>query len=149
HAFLRELKEGALSPLPASVIPAWDQESQLRRLTREKGKDAKIQNLLEEFSRDLPGDLKLSFASRSDVRRWSQKKESTVFPASSGGLMPILEDLTELNLILLKEDDMESLLSRVMEAAVAFTEAEKGYLLLKSDATDGPLPGFRIVIAKN
>jgi Nif-specific regulatory protein len=145
-AYLRELRDGIPALLPKSSPPAWDRESLLRRLAREKGKDPEIRNLLKEFSQTLPPDLQLSFASRHDVRRWNPSEH----PSKVGGLtMPILEDLTELNRILLTQNDMDSVLKKLMEAAVAFTEAEKGFLLLKSEGSGGPVPGFHVVAAKN
>ncbi len=44
---------------------------------------------------------------------------------------------------------MQKVLKRLMDAAIEISQAKNGLLLLKSEADDGPIPGYSVVVAKN
>jgi len=63
--------------------------------------------------------------------------------------MNILEKLSAINRQLLRTDDMDKVLKSLMDAAIEISQAKNGLLLLKSDAEDGPTPGYSVVVSKN
>ncbi|HEX5033731.1 MAG TPA: sigma 54-interacting transcriptional regulator, partial [bacterium] len=63
--------------------------------------------------------------------------------------MEILESLSAISRELLREDDMEKVLQNLMDAAMRLARAEHGFLLLRTESAEGPIPGFSVVVARN
>ena len=63
--------------------------------------------------------------------------------------MEILESLAAVSRELLMEDDMDRVLKHLMDAAMRLSGAENGFLVLRSESDDGPIPGFSVVVARN
>jgi Nif-specific regulatory protein len=63
--------------------------------------------------------------------------------------MNILERLSSLNRELLYEEDMDRVLNRLMDTALELAKAQNGFLILKSEGSGGPLPGYSVVVARN
>jgi transcriptional regulator with GAF, ATPase, and Fis domain len=160
EAFLLELKEGKFDPSsPVEVsdsskaLSLWNKEKALRRLTREGKRVEPIRDMLMEIFLDLPLNLKVSFADRWDFKKWVQPMNPPMSdspqPKEGENVMNILESLSSLNKELLREENMDLVLRHLMDAAMQLSKAESGFLVLRSDTEGGPLPGFRVAIAKN
>ncbi|KAB2838664.1 sigma-54-dependent Fis family transcriptional regulator, partial [bacterium] len=110
-----------------------------------------IRDLLRRFHEKLPVALQLSFVDRHDWRRWIENKVLANFPAPTKERTPmqILESLATISRELLMEDDMDRVLKHLMDAAMRLSAAENGFLVLRSEETEGPIPGFSVVVARN
>lgn len=144
ESFLAELKEGACEPLPAVLRGNgdWNWEGKLRRFARIA--DAGARALLDRAHAGLSVGLQVTFADRFDFR-----KPKHVSSPKEGANMNILESLSAVSRDLLRETDMEKVLSRLMDAVLALSRAENGFLLLKREGDAGPIPGFSVVVARN
>ncbi|HKY62329.1 MAG TPA: sigma 54-interacting transcriptional regulator [bacterium] len=155
--FFKEVKEGVFEAAPKSSetepVPPWNLEQELRRLTSAGGPAESIREILTEIFFHLPLSLKVSFAERSDYRKFVQagtQSPKTSPPIRPGGKqMEIINSLSALSRELLREEDMERVLNRLMDTAMNLSRAENGFLVLRSESEEGPIPGFRVAVARN
>lgn len=63
--------------------------------------------------------------------------------------MNILEKLSALNRQLLQTDDMNVVFKGLMDAALEISGAKNGLLLLRDEASEGPVSGYKVVMARN
>lgn len=148
EAYGRWIMEGEAT---AGEDSPWDGEARLQSLEAE-GRDADaIAALLRSWHARLPVALQLSFVDRHDWRRWIEKKifEKTLPVPKGRTRMEILESLAAVSRELLMEDDMDRVLKHLMDAAMRLSGAENGFLVLRSESDDGPIPGFSVVVARN
>jgi len=145
---LRKLASG----VPESDALVLETEVFLEKVRDGVGEEDNPSKLRDLFAK-LPPELQLTFAERQDFKRLVLEKTA----GESGGatrkktedIVGILDDLTEINRELLEETDMNRLLKRLMDRALELAKAENGFLVLKSDAMVGPLPGFTVAVARN
>jgi transcriptional regulator with GAF, ATPase, and Fis domain/predicted Ser/Thr protein kinase len=60
-----------------------------------------------------------------------------------------LERLSGLARELLRESDTDIVLRRLMDSAMELANARQGFLLLRADEPEGPVPGFAVAVARN
>jgi transcriptional regulator with GAF, ATPase, and Fis domain/Tfp pilus assembly protein PilF len=139
--------ESFLKQLPEPM--AREAEAALRDLR--EGRTAETAESLKELFQSLPPELQVTFVDRGDWRRhFSKKSEIREVPMSpTPPLHEVLSSLTKLNEELLAADDIPGVLERLMDAAMALSRAESGFLVLRSEAPDGPIPGFEVAVARN
>ncbi len=128
----------------------WNRELALRWLSRTRESDA-VRRLLTTIYQELSLGLQVSFVDRYDYRRWVAADSDANEPSveNTMELKNILEGLSDLNQKLLMEENMESVLEDLMEAAMQLAQAETGFLLVRSDQNSGPLPGYTLAAARN
>lgn len=156
---VREIQEAARpvlagpSPSRDRLLTHWNRENTLRWLIHEGGPAEEIRVILAEMVRSLPPELQATFSERGDYLRWGEAmptppKEA---PRTTATHTPLFATLARLNEALLREEDMDRLLERLMEMAMEIAGAESGFLVLKADdgSETGPLPGYRIRVARN
>ncbi len=148
EAYGRWIREGHAAPTEAGP---WDAEARLQRLEGEGRESDLIRDLLRRLHEKLPVALQLSFVDRHDWRRWIENKISENAPAPTKERTPmqILESLATISRELLMEDDMDRVLKHLMDAAMRLSGAENGFLVLRSEEEEGPIPGFSVVVARN
>lgn len=62
--------------------------------------------------------------------------------------MQVLEKLSLITQRILRGDPLNDVLAVIVEEAVAFCRAERGFLILKTPQVSGPIPGMEIRIAR-
>lgn len=158
ESFLKEIQDGELAEMPTmgELSPSdghWNVELTLRRLQREDPAHGRIRPLLESLFQNLSVKLQVSFAERQDYKKYvlmkGSAKKNTAARDPKENPMNILERLSAISRDLIRENDMERVLLRLMDAAIELSGAENGFLLLKTDSTEGPIPGFSVVVARN
>lgn len=154
---LREFRDGDFSEEmvaypPLEKLPGyWNQELALRCLARYHPDHPDLKSILEKMHHALPLTLQVSFVERYDYRRWVENKilNHSNSPLQRSLPMQILESLAAISRELLCEDDMDRVLKHLMDAAMRLASAENGFLVLRSDSQEGPIPGFTVVVAQN
>lgn len=63
--------------------------------------------------------------------------------------MDILEKVAQITKALLSTTNFDKLLVSLMDAAMELSKAEQGFLILRGDEEDGPIPGYSIKVARN
>ena len=63
--------------------------------------------------------------------------------------MDALQKLTAITRDLLSATQMDDILVRLMDAAMELSQAERGYLIVKSENSTGPFEGFEVKVARN
>ena len=135
---LREPAQSAVAEPMTGPAPAWDLEAALAA-----AEGPKLRELLTRIYESLPPQLQISFVEREDWRRWVGGQDKGKTP------MEILHSLSAISRELLREDDMEKVLQNLMDAAMRLARAEHGFLLLRSESSEGPIAGFSVVVARN
>jgi len=149
--YLEGMKEGIWSEAKESP---WDVEATLQELERKEETGPRIRALLLGIFQKLPVSLQVSFSERYDYQRWVENKiprktEDKGKPKKEKSSMKDFKSLSEINRALLQEDDMERVLEHLMDSAMSLSRAENGFLVLRSEKQEGPIPGFSVVVAKN
>ncbi|HEX5038342.1 MAG TPA: sigma 54-interacting transcriptional regulator [bacterium] len=123
-------------------------ETSKRLAALRDGTDALPADVLQRIYESLPTEFQVTFVERGDWKNRSavpaEKK-----PKGDSPMTQVLPILMELNQSLLKEDDMQRVLERLMDSAMRIAGAENGFLVLRSDVPNGPIPGFDIAVARN
>lgn len=139
--------ESLLKELPAAL--AEEAKAALRDLR--EGRTTETAESLQAFFNALPPELQVTFVDRGDWRRLFAKttKEREVPMSLTPPLHEVLASLTRLNEELLAADEIPGVLERLMDAAMTLARAESGFLVLRSDAPDGPIPGYEVTVSRN
>jgi len=129
----------------------WNRELVLRFLLREGKRPELIKNILHEMFSKLSVTQQVSFVERHDYRKYilNQFPNPQNENLEGENSMKILESLSAISRELLQEQNMDRVLKSLMDAAMQLSQAENGFLLLRSEAADGPIPGFSVVVARN
>jgi len=145
--YLRELKAMEASFAEAGSFARLAQEAvDDLRLGKKPESKATLQTLYE----NLPPELQVSFVDRGDWRRlFSMPAIQEVPMVPTPKLHDVLTSLTRLNQALLAADQVPGVLEKLMDAAMELAKAENGFLVLRSEDSDGPLPGFDVAVARN
>ncbi len=107
---------------------------------------AELKEVLSIIYEGLSPPLKISFEERPDYQLYVQ----TVLNHHEGGMdMDAMSKLTNITTQLLGSDDINEVLQLIMEASMDLSRAERGFLLVSSDESSGPIPGFEVQSAKN
>jgi len=135
----------------AADASAWDLEAVLQNLEHRGDDPERIRQQLRTLHDRLPVALQVSFVDRYDWKRWIENKIAAAPPLIPKGrpAMQILESLALISRELLLEDDMDRVLKNLMDAAMRLSGAENGFLVLRSEDSEGPIPGFSVVVARN
>ncbi len=143
-----ELRKMARSVSEAPAM-AHEAEASLLEIREGAGLQGDPQRLRTIFAQ-LPPELQVTFAERRDFQTLPKKTAaSKKADQKTEDIVSILEDLADLNRELLEETDMDALLKRLMDKALEIAKAENGFLVLKAENEAGPLPGFRLAVARN
>jgi len=127
-----------------------DFETAVRQINSLKDGSAPLPRIrLERIFHDLPPEYQVTFAERGDWKLLSLQPQTKNQPQGEDPMSQVLPILNELNQALLTEDDMPKVLGRLMDSAMKIAGAENGFLVLRSDVPDGPIPGFEVAIARN
>ncbi|MFO1518648.1 MAG: sigma 54-interacting transcriptional regulator [bacterium] len=130
----------------------WDLEQRLLRAFLEKDSPT-LQTLLTETYQTLPDPFKISFEERADYQKYILGTEKTSSPLSMGSSgrknMDALQKLTALTREILSSTNLDEVLIRLMDAAMGLSNAERGFLVIRSENSRGPLPGFEVKAARN
>ncbi|HEX5037311.1 MAG TPA: sigma 54-interacting transcriptional regulator [bacterium] len=154
ESFLKGLRSLALSYRKAA--PFADETETAVAAIRDGTTGETAASLKALFDR-LPPELQVSFVDRGDYRRLLGKKAPKERPSMepkppTQPIVPmgdVLATLTRLNERLAVEEDIPKLLARLMDAAMDLARAENGFLILRSETSEGPLPGYRVAAARN
>ncbi len=130
----------------------WEAERRLMILEQNGGanESEEIRALLSAIYGPLPDPLKISFEERADWKHWilgetilSQSSPTEETP------MDTLQKLSAINRELLSASEPDQVLEKILDAAMELSQAERGFLVIRSQGDGGPLPGFEIKVAKN
>lgn len=163
-AFLKEIQTGelaqnlSLKTAPKNWPNFWNRELALRALLREQPESDSIKEILEVIFRRLSVKRQVSFAERFDYQKYVLLKKTKIIKNADTSAIPqphketsmnVIEHLSAISRDLIRENNMDRVLLRLMDAAIEISGAENGFLLLKSELSEGPIPGFSVVVARN
>jgi transcriptional regulator with GAF, ATPase, and Fis domain len=63
--------------------------------------------------------------------------------------MDALQKLTSITKEILSSTNFDQVLARLMDAAMELSNAERGFLIIRSETSSGPFPGFEVKVARN
>lgn len=130
----------------------WDLERALLKINAagSAAEAPRAKGILETMHSALPDPLKITFEERADYRRWVLGEIlETISIEKEEPDMDILQRLSAINRELLAANDLDQVLAKILDAAMELSRAERGYLVIKGDSTDGPIPGLEIKVARN
>ena len=136
-------------------IPDWDVEHQwislriaLRRLSSQADLETQqaLRALLRKIHDHLNVVLQISFEGRPDYQKWIAGKSSTL---EGGPMTDVLNRISAITAELLSSEAVEEVLPKIMDAALELSRAERGFLLVRSDAAGALIHGFQVEVARN
>ncbi len=145
------------------TLPEWDLEKRLLKITGDRDLQESIdaEKILLEMYQKLSDPLKIGFEDRGDYRRWVLKEKVSVPKGAKAKgsklerelreneAMDILQKVSVIMKEILSSKKIDDVLIRLMDAAMEFSRAERGFLVLKGDSEKGPLAGFEVMVARN
>ncbi|HKX12712.1 MAG TPA: tetratricopeptide repeat protein, partial [bacterium] len=133
--WLSQLKAG---PWPKEVpvgdsdvaVPNWDIEGRLFQLLgrEETAAGEEIRRLLLQIQEKLPDPLKISFEERADYRQHVLGENPTLDSKESPP-MDILQKLATITAELLRSNQLDEILVKLMDTAMELSKAERGFLV--------------------
>ncbi|MCE9625024.1 MAG: sigma 54-interacting transcriptional regulator [Deltaproteobacteria bacterium] len=135
-----------------NVPEAWDLEQRLLQfnLRNDMAEREEARALLEGIYQKLPDPLKISFEDRADYRHWVLGETPTPKSSEEENLaMDILQKLTAITTELLSSSNLDQVLVKLMDTAMELSKAERGFLVIRSANSPGPIPGYEIKVARN
>ncbi|HKY62354.1 MAG TPA: sigma 54-interacting transcriptional regulator [bacterium] len=131
-------------------VPDWDLEGRLFGLLdgEGNGETDEIRRLLLQIQARLPDPLKIRFEERADYRHYVLQENSTPSSKESPP-MDLLQKLAAITAELLRSNRLDDVLVKLMDTAMELSKAERGFLVVRSENKEGPLPGYEIKVARN
>jgi len=139
-------------------IPVWDLEKRWIHLLmhlHESPDDLEsalqLKRTLEEMREKLPESLQIGFEERADYRRFVIGERFENADGSQHKETPVenIQKLYAINKEILRCNDTSEVLILIMDAAMEISKAQRGFLVLKTNQSEGPIPGFEVRVARN
>ena len=108
----------------------------------------KAQDILETVGTDEDRDAVKAHREELKMRFELKTNPQTLAPGLPGLQDRRFRQFCEINRRIAQETDLSGVLERVLEAAIETTGAERGFVLLKKDASRGPVPGYEVAAAR-
>lgn len=103
---------------------------------------------LESLYRGLPEEMQLSFEHREDFKRLAEARLQKL--KATGISRDRFLTFAKINKRMSEESKMDSVLQQVMDAAMALAGAERGFLLIRDQESEGTIiSGYRVETARN